>query len=67
MYKDVIINNDLIDGTYPTQLKMHEKYVLRGVAENMLRAKKDYKEISEMTRLSVEEIKKIESDMYTDA
>lgn len=64
MYKDLIINDDLIDGTYETRLARKERYVRRDIAENMLRAKKDYKEISEMTRLSIEEIKNIESEMF---
>lgn len=64
MYKDLIINDDLIDGTYETRLARKEWYVRRDIAENMLRAKKDYKEISEMTRLSIEEIKNIESEMF---
>lgn len=67
MYKDLIINDDLIDGTYETRLARKEKYVLRGVAENMLQMKMPLEQISEATKLTVEEIKKIESDMYIDA
>lgn len=75
MYKFKIFKNDVLDGSFKHQLELHERDVRKDtdrnaridVAENMLKMKMSYEQISEATKLTIEEIKKIESDMYIDA
>lgn len=71
MYKFKIFKNDVLDGSFKHQLELHERDTRhderRSIAESMLQDGDSYEKISRNTHLTIEEIKKVESDMYIDA